>query len=186
MIEAIKTKPELLSAFDTSCIDNGIGAYIDSGIQCDQYIIINVDKYYDNLHLANKPPTADKLALVECLNKNDGHSIFIIENKNIKNLSKLYTIDGVKTYKKFETVISDLFKTKYPEIFLNVTYSVKNLHMYLISDPFQICSSQCIVDLPKVLKGTFIEYLLLCRPLEFRGKYYMIEYKIPFPILKKE
>jgi hypothetical protein len=90
----------------------------------EKVIILKIDAYYNTMDMATPPPSIDCLIIVKC---DDGtYTYYLVELRDVTGTMK---IKPRVMMPKFETVINDFFKKRFPEVFLSEEYVVKNIHM---------------------------------------------------------
>ena len=181
MIDKLKSYSELQPFFTTTLLENGVGVIIDPSVNEEHYLAINVDNYYHHLGLSIIPAIVD-LIIVGKEDSLDNFHIFVVE---MKNISSSNGFDRKNIYAKFETAINDFMKKKYADPFLADCYNVVEFKLFFIADAYHFIERGIKEeDYDSFLKGTKIEVLQGMTPFEYKGKFYIIDYKIPNPLLK--
>lgn len=119
MIDNIK-KSELSNYIEDTCCENDICVNLDN---IEDYIIIKVDKYYNSLNIAERPPSIDCLIINKCKDNNT-YAATLVELKNT-NKFDLENLIG-----KFETTLTHFMSEKFSEL-LYVDY--KKIQLYYVS-----------------------------------------------------
>lgn len=148
-------------------------------INDDVVLILKIDSYYNTQRMPNPPKSVDYVVIVKC-EADDGYDMYIIELRNVGDTS------GVKPRdirKKFETIFSDFF-VRFNGEFEYIFAKLKKLKLYLITDPLGLKSKELDEDqIKERIKGTVIETFGFLTPFEFLGKAYLIEVKVPDPVI---
>lgn len=178
MINKLKSKSELIPFFTTTLFENGVGVIIDESVNNDQYLAINIDDFYHHIGLAQIPEIAD-LLIIGKESTCDNYHIFIVEMKNI-NSSSGFNVHNI--YGKFDTAINDFMKKKYSDPFLEDTYTISEFKLFFVHDAYHLMEKGLSdLEIKSFLSETKIGMLQSLPPFEFRGKYYIVDYKLPNP-----
>ncbi|EMY62449.1 hypothetical protein [Leptospira terpstrae] len=181
LLNKISTHPILSKHIVSHCEENQIQVEVDKNFPRDKYLILKVDSYYNSLHLALTPPSPDCLYIIYC-EKGNYFSLYCYELKNIKDKQYL-KIENI--YGKFKTLIDDFLKTAFSSIFLDKNEDIRISTIAFVSDPYELAkmgvNNTTLTNTHT--KGTLIETLLLKKPLNFRGTYISLEYKLPDPVI---
>jgi hypothetical protein len=165
--------------------ENDIGVTFDNNllhngeVDDDSVLIFKIDSYYNSTQMHNPPKSVDYLVVVRC-EHNSGFDAYIIELRNVSETS------GVKPReirKKFETVFLDFF-VKFKDEFSIILNNLNSLRLYLVTDPLGLRNKDLSeIEINKRIKDTVIEAFGFLTPFEFLGKPYLIEVKIPDPLI---
>jgi hypothetical protein len=170
MIDELKKTKSLTPFITDKCEENQICVTMDNSIPKTNYVVIKVDDHYNSLRLKKTPPSVDCLITVKC--RDNGYIIYLVELKNIKSPAG-FKIDNV--YNKFKTTIEDFMEILFRNIFHNPKYNVKRLHLYFVTDPY---------GKRRLRTGTTkMDSLLSRKPFKFQGKLYMLNHKLPNPMI---
>ncbi|MFA8393779.1 hypothetical protein ACEPUD_27095 [Burkholderia ubonensis] len=152
---------------------------LNGEVNDDLILIFKVDSYYNSTQMNNPPKSVDYFVVVRC-EHNHGYDAYIIELRNVGDTS------GVKPReirKKFETVFQDFF-VKFSNEFDEILSNLNSLKLYLITDPLGLKGKGLNdSDIAARIKDTVIEAFGFLAPFEFLGKPYLIEVKIPDPVI---
>lgn len=180
MISVLRSKSELIPHFTTNLFENGVGVVIDKSVDETNYLAINIDNFYHHNGINPIPEIAD-LLIVGKESKYDNFHLFVVEMKNI-NKPKRFTVENI--HGKFETAINDFMKLKYSDPFLNTDYNIIEFRLFFIHDAYHLKEKGLSdSEIRSFFSGTKMEMLQSMDPFEFRGKYYIIEYELPNPLL---
>ena len=180
MIKVLRSKSELTPYFTTNLFENGVGVVIDESVDSSNYLAINIDNYYHHIGVNPIPEIAD-LLIVSKESEQEYFHLFIVEMKNIKK-SAYFDINNI--HGKFETAINDFMKIRYADPFLNKKYNIVEFRLFFIHDAYHLKEKGFSdLEIKSFLSGTKMEILQSMAPFEFRGKYYLVEYELPNPLL---
>ena len=119
------------------------------------------------------PKSIDCLIIVRC---NDGsYSFYLIELKDVSAPSSVKPRDVLP---KFETVLFDFFQSRFPEVFMNPAFELKNLKMWLVTDALK-SSKLTEEQYRSKVKGTVLEQYNLIKPFKFRGLVATLDVVVP-------
>ena len=182
MINQIKNDDILKTFTCITCEENGICATIDDQITEEEVAIVKVDGFYSSLKLKETPPSIDFLVSVDCTE--NSYVLYLIELKNI-NSPGGFNIKNV--YGKFRTTIEDFMSVKFSYIYLNPKYSIKDLMLYFVSDPYRLNKvGIAYEDYQKDKKNALkVDNFLLQKPFLFNGKACLIKPILPNPLIRK-
>lgn len=188
MIQEIKGNKQLLDYLKDTIEDEGISVEIADNITEDKIVIIKVDEYYNNLHLATPPKAIDFLVLVDC--ECDAYVMYLLELKNVKN-PKFLMVKNI--HEKFSNTMKDFMTEKFGGIFLNDKYKYKEVLLYLISDAYGIGGRyQNFEEYRKIMNkmnkrdSLKVERSLGSKLFKFRGRVLRISFDIPpNPVIRK-
>lgn len=181
LLNKIVSDPILAKHIVSECTENNIQVEVDRNFPRDKYLIIKVDSFYNSLKLANTPPSPDCLYIIYC-EKGNYYSLYCYELKNIQNVQNL-KIENI--YGKFETLVEDFLKQQFAPLFLDTNININSLTIAFVSDPYKLLKNGVKnEDLTHThIQGTLIETLLAKKPFIYKGKYVMLEYKLPNPVI---
>ncbi len=166
LIEKIKKHTQLSKHVEPTCCENNICVTLDENIETKSYVILKVDKFYNDLKIANRPPSIDCLIIREC--EKIGYGLTLVELKNIKSAGS-FTFDNLKN--KFNTTLNDFIKVKFKDL-LDRDYT--EIKLYFVSQ----------IENNKRDKGLKIESLMDFN-FKFNSKTIRISPVMPNPTIKK-
>lgn len=159
---------EILAPFlQKECCENGVCITFDSDIAEDNYVVIKVDDYYKSLKLDKIPASPDCLIIRKCVN--GGYGLTIGELKNISTADS-FKVENMK--EKFSTCFDDFISKRFKEYLFEDYQEIK---LYFVSN-IEIYKKR---DL-----GLRLETLIETK-LDYNGKKYMIQPRMPHPTIKK-
>lgn len=162
------------------CQENGVCAEIDPLIPTEDYVIVKVDRYY-NEEVPNPPPSTDCLIT---LKKSDDEFIhYVIELKDIKS-PKGFTVDNV--YNKFVTTLTDFMSEKFSSLYSDSIFPNQILKLYFVTDAYRLKKKGLMYEDIENLEGTKLERLILMPPIMYMDKPYIIKARTPNPIICKD
>lgn len=165
MINKIKNNSLLSSYIEETCSENGVCVTFDKSISSDSFVIIKVDKFYNDLHLKNTPASIDCLIIRECIKS--GYGLTLVELKNIETGSSFEIGNMIE---KFETTLNDFIKIRFKKL-LDINYS--EVKLFFVSKQ----------EIHKRDLGLKME-ILINKKFKFNGKKYMITPYMPSPTIK--
>jgi hypothetical protein len=182
MLNAIRSKGDLIPFFTDTLLENEVGVIISEAMPRDSYIAVDIDTYYHKAGPHPTPAIADILLAARRLSHKDQFHIYVVEMKNIK------TPKGFKTkniYEKFKTAVDDFMKTRYKDIFLDTKFKVEKFELFFITDAYQLKrrgftenTIKSFLSIPK------IAMLQSMQPFIYRHFKAMIQYRMPNPMLE--
>lgn len=189
MFDTIIQHNELGGLIRLCCHENGMMVEFDDDyykntlLDHEKAIILKIDAFYNTIDMAKPPPSIDCLIVVKC---DDGtYSFYLIELRDVTGTSLIHP--RVMS-PKFETVIEDFFKIRFPNVFLNPDFIVKKINMWVVSDALGT-KNLTEEEYRKKIKGTVIEQYLSIKPFRIRDKIVQIEVvspilTTPIPIIR--
>lgn len=177
MIEAISKNNELRAFFknyvreNNACVKLDDNFYNQDGTLKEEEIVnLAVDEYYNNLGLANTPPSIDNLLVI---NRGDNKfAVYLIELKDVKKLRRLCSIN---IREKFNTTIDDFMLNRFKTEFNADNVKVTDLNLWLVCNRFSFMNHTISdEDYEKRIKNTIIEKLLMIPPFRYKGKFGLI------------
>jgi hypothetical protein len=169
LLRKIKNDPILSQYIREECEDEGICVNLDSRISKEDFLIIKVDDYYNDLpHVVPKSP--DCLIIQRC--KEGGYAITIVELKSSNDARRFNS----NILQKFETCLYDFIDNRFRFIF-DYNYDFKRIELLFISKVNVFGSAN--VDNSLILR------IFRQKEFEFRGKKTKkITAKMPNTIIK--
>lgn len=191
MIQEIKSCKELIPYLRDKIEDEKIEVEIEDNLREEQYAIIKVDDFYNNLHIASPPKSIDFVVTVDC--ECFSYVLYLLELKNVNSPKKLNIRD---IQEKFSTTIHDFLTERFGHIFLNDKYKYKDIKLYLVSDAYGLSENyetyeeyRKIQDKKQRIQSKDslrVDCNLASRLYKFKGKIVKINYDIPpNPIIRK-
>lgn len=189
MLDAIRSDVELHGLARLCCQENGMNIELDPGLMhddmpnTDKVLILKIDAYYCTKNMAMPPPSIDCLIITKCIDSK--YSFYLVE---LRDVTGTCSVKPRLMIPKFNTVINDFFKNRFPLIFMNDMFELNEVKMWVVCDPFDTISLS-EDQYKKKIKGTVIEQYLSIKPFEIRNKYVQLEVvsprkTAPVPIIK--
>ena len=191
MIQMIKSCKELTPYLQNIIEDERIEVGIEENLKDDQFAIIKVDDYYNNLHLAFPPKSIDFAVVVDC--ECASYVLYLLELKNVNSPKKLNIKD---IQEKFETTINDFLSVRFEKIFLADKFKYKAVKLYLVSNAYGLSGKNGTYEEYKKIEekkqkiqkkdSLRVDFNLGSKYYRFRGKIVKINYDIPpNPIVRR-
>lgn len=166
MVQKIKAHTILSKYVEDNCCENQVCVTFDKDITTDSYAIIKVDKFYNSLHIKERPASIDCMIVRKCVST--GYGLTLVELKNISD-SKGFEVENIKA--KFETTLYDFIKTRFRNP-LDIDY--KDIKLFFVSKK----------EIYRRDLGLKMDVLIATR-FKFNHKNLMITPKMPTPTIKK-
>lgn len=178
MITEIKKHKTLKKYICQECAENNVKVSISPATKQSDIVIVKVDDFYNK---EVEKPKASADCLISLHLSSNSYKLYVIELKDI-NSPHGFKIENIQ--EKFKTTIEDFMSVRFSGIYCNDAYTIKELKMYFVTDPY---NWQGLSDkqIEEKRSGTKIETLLLSKPLKFRGKLYSIQHELPNPLIYK-
>ncbi len=159
-------KHQILSNYlKEECAEEGVCVEIDNRISKEDYVIIKVDDFYNDLNIAERPASPDCLIILKC--QSSGYAMYIIELKSINSARRF---ESKNIDEKFKTCLYDFISNRFSDI-LDIDY--KRIKLYFVSN-IEIYRRDMGLKL-KVLQNKRYKY---------HNKKYFIEPLMPVPAIK--
>ncbi len=185
MVDTFVDHPELHGIIRGTVEENDVGVTFaqcllnNNEVNDDIVVILKIDSYYHTQRMNNPPKSVDYVVIVECKD-GLGYDVYVIELRNVADTT------GVKPReirKKFETIFSDFF-VRFAADFSRIFDRLNSMKLYLVTDPFNLRNREFNDDqLRERFRGTVLEAFGFLTPFEFRDRAYLIEVKIPDPVI---
>lgn len=189
MIDAIYSDPELHALIRQECFENQIGVTPDPAL-CDsdgfwdhtRVVALKVDAYYSTMNMATPPKSPDYVVIVKC--EDNTFDLYVIE---LRNVAKTKGIKRKDIEAKFLTVFTDFFTVRFPHIFLNPGLGKFNkVRLYLVTDPLGLKKRNLTeAEIKEYFTGTVLDAFSNLEPIQFIGRNFLIEPKLPNPTIVK-
>lgn len=171
VIKALRETKELQPYLKKECIEKKSpenGAKRDSIIKFSDKInlcallVVKVDDYYNDLHLANTPASIDCLIVYELEGKT---KLYLLEQKEPKNHNRLKS--NLKNLsEKFKNTTEKFMKNDFKSIFVSEISQISTFEAFLVSSVNKKLSDEIK---KKGLTGLGSEYSLSLKPLRFNS-----------------
>ncbi len=166
LLRRIKENAVLSKFIRERCEENSICVEVDARVLREDYLILDVDKYYESLH-QTVSRTPDCLFIQRC--QGGGYALTIAE---LKKFDEAHRFES-KDIEKFKTCFDDFMTNKFGAIF---DRDFKRIQLFFVSRVDVFGSEN--VDKSRMMR------LLLSSRFDFRGKKYLITPYKPTPAIK--
>jgi hypothetical protein len=171
-IERIKEDETLAACICNECTEQGVSVRVHPDLHDNQYVIVNIDTFYNAQKLANTPPSADCLIFQECAN--EAFCLFIVELKSQKSAK---SIDAEQIWAKFETSLNDFVSLRYKDYFVLPPHKYRHVRCYLQDKMSSSLRLETMMEKPIIFRYTYIGTAYQRRLL--------IERSVPNPLPKE-
>jgi len=139
-------------------------------------IIIRVDNYYN--HLVKNPDCSPDCLIIQRCDVME-YNIYIVELRNINSPDgfKINEIVG-----KFITCLDDFMSIRFANYFHNTMFSLKNINLLFITDPYGFKSNP---NKQNKMHGHKLDALMAQRIPKYFNKHLYIQPRLPNPTIKK-
>jgi hypothetical protein len=168
LLTKIKNDPVLSQFIRDKCEDEGICVNIDNRVSIDNYLVIKVDDFYNELPYP-RPKSPDCLIIQRC--NSGGYAITIVELKSYNETSRFEISDT----QKFGTCLYDFIDRRFRSIF-DYNYDFKRVQLIFVSRVYLFGSDN--VDKSLMMR------IFRQKRFEFRGKLCSIIPQMPATIIK--
>ncbi|MEN0050744.1 MAG: hypothetical protein AAF806_27000 [Bacteroidota bacterium] len=170
LITQLRKDEDLKDFITQSCCENEVCVEIDEAIEEEDYLVVQLDKYYQaKIKSPNTPKSPDCLIVQKC--EQEQHRIFVVELKNVQSQSGKY-LERAAIREKFETALLDFMSDRFRAYF----YDEDNqFRLYLILVAGNVNEEKT--------KNFRFDFLLSLRPLRFANRLYAIQGKNPNPLV---
>ncbi|TAE18659.1 MAG: hypothetical protein EAZ95_03630 [Bacteroidetes bacterium] len=114
LLERIRQDADLQPFIVGTCDENDISVLISDKIDKEDYLIIKVDNYYNNLNIENRPASPDCLIIQKCKGVIESYAIALVELKGIET-TQGFDLDNMS--QKFTTCFEDFMSKLFSKYF---------------------------------------------------------------------
>jgi hypothetical protein len=166
LLKKIKDDAVLSKYIREKCEENNICVEVDARVSREDYVILDVDKYYQSLNqIVSRTP--DCLFVQRC--QGGGYALTIAELKKYNEAGRFENED----IGKFRTCFEDFMQVRFSDFF---DRDFKRIQLFFVSRVDVFGSEN--VDKSRMMR------LLLNARFDFRGKKYLIMPRKPIPAIK--
>ncbi len=180
LFEKILNNPSLFSILRSDCSENNMRVdfceFLEENFH-DKVLILKIDDHYHSREMHNPPKSIDCIVLVKC---DDGsYTMYLIELRDISSPSG-FTPKEIK--EKFNTSVDKFLKNDFSTVFQGENF--KDIRAFFITGAYGYISQEKFDESSKT-RGLKTEIFQSQSPYEFDGKYFMIEPKVPYPMIER-
>ncbi len=156
------------------CEENGIcisfcnELMVGSQINDEIVLILKIDDYYSSSRMHNPPQSIDCLIIVKTNESEYGFALVELRDVKGSKLIKPTEIEG-----KFKTVVNRFLQEEFSSIFLQETYSLSWLKLWLVTNPYR-WPPMSNDEYRRKIKGTVLDAYQSIKPFRFKNKVAMI------------